>query len=131
MPMKMNIDEKSKMIIKFMYMVKYHWTEKLLKLDLLFSMEEILFLPSAYGYVDIIILLVKESKCPWHENCLFASYNGHLECLKYLHENGCPWNESSCQQASMYGKLRCLIYHISMKMDVLGMKNEIYKIFKK
>ena len=19
--------------------------------------------------------------------------NGHLECLKYAHENGCPWNE--------------------------------------
>ena len=21
---------------------------------------------------------------------------GHLECLKYAHENGCPWNEETC-----------------------------------
>ena len=23
----------------------------------------------------------------------YAAWNGHLECLKYAHENGCPWNE--------------------------------------
>ena len=22
-----------------------------------------------------------------------AAKNGHLSCLKYLHDNGCPWNE--------------------------------------
>ena len=22
--------------------------------------------------------------------------NGHLECLKYAHENGCPWDEKTC-----------------------------------
>ena len=31
----------------------------------------------------------------------FATRNGHLECLKYLHEKGCPWgikiwNEDTC-----------------------------------
>ena len=23
---------------------------------------------------------------------------GYLECLKYLHENGCVWDEWACQQ---------------------------------
>ena len=25
-----------------------------------------------------------------------AAENGHLECLKYAHENGCPWDEMTC-----------------------------------
>jgi len=37
-----------------------------------------------------------ENGCPWNEKCCSnASSNGHLECLKYLHENGCPWNKNS------------------------------------
>jgi len=32
--------------------------------------------------------------------CENASLNGHLECLKYLHENGCPWNKESCEPLS-------------------------------
>ena len=23
----------------------------------------------------------------------YAAMNGHLECLKYAHEHGCPWDE--------------------------------------
>jgi len=35
-----------------------------------------------------------ENECPWNEkSCENASMNGYLECLKYLHENGCPWND--------------------------------------
>ena len=31
--------------------------------------------------------------CPWsEETCFEAALNGHLECLKYAHENGCPWD---------------------------------------
>ena len=26
-------------------------------------------------------------------NCYWAAKNGHLNCLKYAHENGCPWNQ--------------------------------------
>ena len=41
---------------------------------------------------------------PWENGCpclderilvdtCSAAENGHLECLKYAHENGCPWDE--------------------------------------
>ncbi len=31
--------------------------------------------------------------CSWDIFCtLQAAKNGHLECLKYAHENGCPWD---------------------------------------
>ena len=35
-----------------------------------------------------------ENGCPWDKSvCEAAAEGGHLECLKYLHENGCPWGE--------------------------------------
>ena len=34
---------------------------------------------------------LRERGCPWDERtCSSAAKNGHLECLKYLYENGCP-----------------------------------------
>ena len=36
--------------------------------------------------------------------------NGHIECLKCLHENGCSWNEYTCNHAVRYGHLDCLRY---------------------
>ena len=27
--------------------------------------------------------------------CYWAASRGHIECLKYAHENGCPWNEDT------------------------------------
>jgi len=50
----------------------------------------------------------------WNEMCCeYASANGHLEVLKYLHENGCSWKEKSwkcCEFASFYGHLEVLKY---------------------
>ncbi|ATZ80151.1 ankyrin repeat domain-containing protein [Bodo saltans virus] len=52
-----------------------------------------------------------ENGCPWDSNtCLQAAGNGHLECLKYAHENGCPWNMLTCEYAAKYGHLECLKY---------------------
>jgi hypothetical protein len=39
-----------------------------------------------------------------------AARNGKLNCLKYLHENGCPWDESTCRYAAYNGHLECLKY---------------------
>jgi hypothetical protein len=41
----------------------------------------------------------KTDKCG---TCDDACENGHLNCLKYAHENGCTWNE--------YGHLDCFKY---------------------
>jgi len=35
---------------------------------------------------------------------------GHLDVLKYLHENGCPWNEMTCECAAAFGHLDVLKY---------------------
>ena len=39
-----------------------------------------------------------------------VTINGNLECLKYLHENNCPWSATTCRFAAMYGELECLKY---------------------
>ena len=39
-----------------------------------------------------------------------AAANGHLECLKYLHENGCPWGTYTFYAAVRNGNLECLKY---------------------
>ena len=44
------------------------------------------------------------------EKCGDAAEKGHLECLKYLHENGCPWDENTCIGAASNGHLECLCY---------------------
>jgi hypothetical protein len=52
-----------------------------------------------------------ENGCPWDEEVFaIASYNGHIECLKYLHENGCPWYENVCYDVVEKGNIECLMY---------------------
>ena len=47
----------------------------------------------------------------WDEKtCSDAAYNGHLECLKYTYENGCPWNEWTCSKAAENNHIECLKY---------------------
>lgn len=51
------------------------------------------------------------NKCYWDEHATTcAAKHGHLECLKYLHENGCPWNARAFQCAAAYNQLQCLKY---------------------
>ena len=52
-----------------------------------------------------------ENGCTWNEYaCSGAAANGHLDCLRYLHDNGCPWNEYTCSNAAVNGQLDCLQY---------------------
>ena len=47
----------------------------------------------------------------WNEwTCANAALNGHLDCLRYAHENGCPWNEVTILFAAENGHLNCLRY---------------------
>ena len=42
--------------------------------------------------------------------CNMAAKHGHLDCMKYSHENGCPWDERTCEYVAKYGHLDCLKY---------------------
>ena len=42
--------------------------------------------------------------------CSYAALRGHLDCLRYTHENGCPWDERTCSFAAQNGHLDCLKY---------------------
>ena len=44
------------------------------------------------------------------DTCAHAAKGGHLDVLKYLHENGCPWDEWTCAGAAVGGHLELLKY---------------------
>ena len=67
------------------------------------------------GHLDCL-RYAHENGCPWDKRtCDNAAYYGHLECLKYAHENGCPWDEETCEEAAKYGHLECLKYACARK----------------
>ena len=45
---------------------------------------------------------------PWNEKaCMSAAMGGHLETLKWTHENGCPWDERVCRPRRLSATSRC------------------------
>ena len=40
---------------------------------------------------------------------LVLEESGHLSCLKWARENGCPWNELTCKSAASGGHLSCCL----------------------
>ena len=46
--------------------------------------------------------------------------NGHLPALKYLHENGCPWDYSTCYFAAHNKHWDCLQYVVDNKCRYVG-----------
>ena len=47
--------------------------------------------------------------------CSSAAVNGHLPALKYLHENGCPWDWGTCYYAADNKRWDCLQYAVDNK----------------
>ena len=48
----------------------------------------------------------RENGCPWNEEtCEYAAKHSHLETLKWARENGCPWDEWTCAWAAHKGYL--------------------------
>jgi hypothetical protein len=41
--------------------------------------------------------------------CIFVILDS-IECLKFMHENGCPWGDSLCEYAAELGRLENLKY---------------------
>ena len=51
-----------------------------------------------------------------HDTCYCAALNGHLPALKYLHENGCPWDsDNTCFYAAHNKHWDCLQYAVDNK----------------
>ena len=46
---------------------------------------------------------------------LYAAQQGQLPALKYLHENGCPWDEDTCYWAADREHWDCLQYAVDNK----------------
>ena len=59
------------------------------------------------------------NECPIDEGaCAFAARNGHLEVLKYLHEEAkAPWNSVTASRAAENGHLHILEYLVERKYD--------------
>ena len=56
-------------------------------------------------------LLAHEEGCPWDAStCRAAASGGHLACLQYAHEQGCDWDARTCRAAAYEGRLACLQY---------------------
>ena len=52
-----------------------------------------------------------EIGCPWYSQaCLNAARNGHLNCLRYAMENGCPQDSTTILCAASGGHLDCIKY---------------------
>ena len=65
---------------------------------------------AAGGHLNVLKWLRQEG-CPWDESTFYyAAIEGHLDILKYAHENGCPWNEKTCSFAAWGGHLEVLKY---------------------
>ena len=67
--------------------------------------------PAAGGGHLECLRYAHENGCPWDVyTCASAAGGGHLECLRYAHENGCPWGGATCASAAGGGHLECLRY---------------------
>ena len=61
---------------------------------------------AAGGHLEVLKWL-RENECPWNYTCRDAALGGHLEVLKWARENGCPWNERKCTIAAEKVIWRC------------------------
>ena len=56
------------------------------------------------GKVDVLIYLYGEGIKAGTEAITAAAENGHFSCLEFLHENDCPWDESTAVAAGRRGR---------------------------
>jgi len=83
-----------------------------------------------FGYLNMLkwyykkIIIVKLQKYSssyfWEPQYIrFAVNNGHLECVKFLSEHGCPRDHSCIDQAIAKNQLECLKYLVDNEFPIL------------
>src|SRR5207237_6891727 len=91
---------------ELIYSDKNRWTE--------FSIYTVCYTAATNGWLDLLIWAQDRSFTlkkiyDWSLwLCAFAAENGHFETLKWLHKNGCPYDESVCSFAAAGGHLEIL-----------------------
>jgi hypothetical protein len=73
---------------------------------------------ACHGNLEMVKYCVA-NECPVDETaCGLAAENGHLECLKYLHEEAkAPWDSGTAAWAAENGHLHILEYLVERKFD--------------
>ncbi len=62
------------------------------------------------GHLDCLHYLHTQG-CDWDTATTeYAAKNGHIDCLQYAYENGCPWDSNTTKAAAANGHLDCLRY---------------------
>ena len=60
------------------------------------------------GHLEVL-RWAHQNGCPWDgRTCARAAEGGHLEVLQWAHENGCPWDSCTCTNAASKGHLEVL-----------------------
>jgi hypothetical protein len=61
--------------------------------------------------LELLKWIREEKKCHWNElTIIVAAHRGNLEMLKYCVANQCPFDEEACRSAAANGHLDCLKY---------------------
>ena len=48
----------------------------------------------------VLVKWLRDEGCPWDEMaCAWAAMLGHLKILKWLRANGCPWDAETCERS--------------------------------
>ena len=58
-----------------------------------------------------VLRYVRQNGCPWDEKtCSKAAENGNLHVLRYAIENGCPWDDEIYLRAANNKRIQLLQY---------------------
>lgn len=70
-----------------------------------------------YGHLACLKYL-HDQGCPWDDyTCTIAAGSGHIDCLRYAHSNGCPMTAEVCLAAAQNDHLDCLRYAHDQKCE--------------
>ena len=81
------------------------------------------------GHLECLKYL-HEKECFWNEKTTLVSVqNFHFDCLEYAHENECPWDDNILEVARNYKSYECENYILDNTNNINGFDKEKEHIF--